>query len=131
MRMKLTTIALASALTGGALCAGAAAYAAIGGAQAPYARAAAIVNADGTVVRSRGVIDVRKIGTGRYCIQLDADIDATKAVPVATKRWGAPWNASVFVTDDATECGNAARHVFVGTGNGSTGADVPFHVIVP
>ncbi|WP_433358753.1 hypothetical protein [Streptosporangium sp. CA-115845] len=131
MRTKLTTVILATTLTGGALCAGTAASAGTGGAQGPYARAAAVVNADGSVVRSKGVIDVRRLDAGRYCIKLDADIDATKAVPVATKRWGAPWNASVFVDDQASQCGDSANQILIGAGNGSAGADVPFHVIVP
>ncbi|MEV7013557.1 hypothetical protein [Streptosporangium sp. NPDC051022] len=131
MRAKVTAIALAATLTVGGLATGAAAYAALGGAQAPYARAAAVVNADGTVVRSKGVTEVRRLGVGRYCLKLDSDIDATKAVPVATKRWGAPWNSSVFVDADASACGAAAHHVFVGAGNNGAGADVAFHVIVP
>ncbi|MFC4015066.1 hypothetical protein ACFOY2_48180 [Nonomuraea purpurea] len=132
MRMKLTTLAIACALAAGALAAGTAvAYAALGGAQAPSVRAAAVVDADGGVVRSKGVTAVRKIATGQYCIELDADYDAARSVPVATKRWGAPWNSTVFVNANTATCGSAARHVFVAGGNNGAGADVPFHVIVP
>ncbi|MEV6982543.1 hypothetical protein AB0M95_14960 [Sphaerisporangium sp. NPDC051017] len=130
MRAKLPAIVLTSALTIGGVAAGVA-YAAIGGAQAPYARAAAVVDANGSVVRSKGVTAVRKINTGQYCIEVDPDIDATKAVPVATKRWGAPWNSTVFVDQQATQCGDSARHIFVGAGNNGAAADIPFNVIVP
>ncbi|MEU0568949.1 hypothetical protein ABZ297_26735 [Nonomuraea sp. NPDC005983] len=126
-----TTIVAASALVAGAAVSVAVpALAAIGGAHTPGARAAASVNADGTVVRSTGVTSVRKIATGQYCIELDPDINAAKAVPVATKRWGAHWDASVFVSPDGSACGDPARNVFIGTGRPSHAFDTPFHVVV-
>ncbi|GAA3704036.1 hypothetical protein GCM10022224_082080 [Nonomuraea antimicrobica] len=129
---KITTVALAGVMAGVVSIGGAvAAYAALGGAQGPGVRAAAVVNADGSVVRSKGVTGVRKLATGRYCIELDSDYDASRSVPVATKRWGAPWNSTVFVNANTTDCGSAERHVFVAGGNDGAGADLPFHVIVP
>ncbi|MFF4675139.1 hypothetical protein ACFY1C_36215 [Streptomyces sp. NPDC001279] len=35
-------------------------------ANAPYAQAAAVVKADATVTRAKGVVRVDKVGTGRY-----------------------------------------------------------------
>ncbi|REE96662.1 hypothetical protein [Thermomonospora umbrina] len=128
---KITAAVAGAALASGALIASAApALAAIGGAHTPGARAAAVVNADGTVARSTGVTAVRKLATGQYCVQLDPDIDAAKAVPVATKRWGSPWSSTVFVTPNASACGDAARHVFIGSGTPSGAADLGFHLIV-
>ncbi|GAA0972190.1 hypothetical protein GCM10009555_024880 [Acrocarpospora macrocephala] len=103
----------------------------IGGAITPHATAAAVVKANGAVVRSTGVTAVRRIATGQYCVYLEPNIDATKTIPVATKMWGAPWSATVLVYSGNTACGTG-RHVFVGTGYTTGGAhDVPFHVVVP
>ncbi|GAA2857579.1 hypothetical protein GCM10010517_15950 [Streptosporangium fragile] len=134
-RIKKTTMAIAVALTActGALGAFAVpALADLGGASGPGVRAAAVVNADGSVVRSKGVTIVRKIATGQYCIRLDSDVNAATTVPVATVRWvDAPWNSSIFVRPDgATSCGDS-RDVFVGTGTASGARDTGFHVIVP
>ncbi|GAA3218987.1 hypothetical protein [Nonomuraea helvata] len=65
-----TVIATSALVAGAALTVAVPALAAIGGAHTPGARAAAMVNADGTVVRSTGVTSVRKIGVGQYRIEL-------------------------------------------------------------
>lgn len=99
---------------------------------APYARATAIVNADGTIVRSSGVEAVTKIATGQYCVRLDPRINATEAVPVASLSGGADWSAIIHVATTASACGDAARHVLLYTGRSTGGyADQPFRVIVP
>ncbi|SEG94271.1 hypothetical protein SAMN04489712_1455 [Thermomonospora echinospora] len=103
---------------------------ALGGAIAPYARAGAIVNADGSVIRSKGVTAVRKTATGRYCIELEAGIDASTALVVATPKWGANWDSIVLVNEGPVDCGDASRNVFVGTGRPSGAADEPFVVVV-
>ncbi|GII65606.1 hypothetical protein Skr01_56910 [Sphaerisporangium krabiense] len=121
--ITLTAIGSAAALALPAL-------ADLGGASAPKIRAAAIVNGDGSVVRSKGVTGVRKIATGQYCIRLDSDINAQATVPVATSQWtSAPWDSSIFVRHDSN-CGDA-RDIFVGTGTASGARDTGFHVIVP
>ncbi|WP_433258186.1 hypothetical protein ACQPYK_22705 [Streptosporangium sp. CA-135522] len=134
-RITKTTMAIAATLTActGTLGAFAApALADPGGASGPGVRAAAIVNADGSIFRSKGVTTVRKIATGQYCIRLDADVNAATTVPVATVRWtSAPWNSSIFVRPDgAAACGDS-RDVFVGTGTATGARDTGFHVIVP
>ncbi|MBB2912677.1 hypothetical protein FHS43_003960 [Streptosporangium becharense] len=102
----------------------------LGGASAPHIRAAAIVNSDGSVVRSKGVTGVRKIATGQYCVRLDSDINARATVPVATSQWtSAPWDSSIFVRHD-DNC-NDHRDIFVGTGTAAGARDTGFHVIVP
>jgi len=133
-RIKKTTMAVAVTLTA---CAGALgafavpALADLGGASGPGVRAAAIVNANGSVVRSKGVTAVRKIATGQYCIRLDADINAGTTVPVATPQWtGAPWDSSIFIRHDGNACGDA-RDVFVGTGTAAGARDTGFHVVIP
>jgi hypothetical protein len=133
-RIKKTTMAMAVTLTA---CAGALgafavpALADLGGASGPGVRAAAIVNANGSVVRSKGVTAVRRIAVGQYCIRLDSDINATNTVPVATTQWtGAPWDSSIFIRHDGNACGDV-RDVFVGTGTAAGARDTGFHVIVP
>ncbi|TDD67796.1 hypothetical protein [Actinomadura rubrisoli] len=124
MTLTLTGTGLAAGLT---LATALPAMAAIGGAHTPGARAAASVNADGSVERSTGVTGVRKIGTGQYCIKLDPDINVTKAVPVATMRWNAPWDSNIYVR--STGCTD--QEVFIITGSASKGfSDVAFDVIV-
>jgi hypothetical protein len=134
MPTKITTAAVAAALAIGAALIGAFAIPALadlGGASGPGVRAAAIINADGSVVRSKGIVGVRKIATGQYCIRLDSDINAATTVPVATSQWtSAPWDSSIFVRYDGNSCGDA-RDVFVGTGTASGARDTGFHVIVP
>lgn len=43
-------------------------------ATAPYAQATAVVNADGTVVRSQNVTEVKKVGSGEYRITVSEDV---------------------------------------------------------
>lgn len=97
---------------------------------APYARAAAVVNADGSLVRSKGVISVTRVSTGAYCVLLeDARIDANDTAPIATARAGATW--TVIIRTPADECPNTTRYVeVVGHYQGSR-ANVPFVVVVP
>ncbi|MGA4988331.1 hypothetical protein [Nonomuraea bangladeshensis] len=127
-----TTVIATSALVAGvALAAAIPALAAIGGAYTPETRAAAMVNADGTVVRSTGVTNVRKIGTGEYCIELDSDINAAKTVPVATPRSPSIWEAALFIDNNTSRCGDTARNIYVATGKTTGGYyDVPFNVTV-
>ncbi|MEU6778581.1 hypothetical protein ABZ912_05210 [Nonomuraea angiospora] len=133
MRKTATALVLASAFTASAAITASAAYADLGDAQAPNARAVAIVNANGTVVRSKGVTGVQKLDVGQYCVQLDSDYDASKAVPVANVRWLTvpTWNSGAFVEEAGTRCGAGNRYVLVRTGNGSGPADASFSVIVP
>ncbi|YCK36012.1 hypothetical protein ACNF49_18570 [Actinomadura sp. ATCC 39365] len=133
MRRTAIHLTLASAFTVSASLATSAAYADLGDAQATGARAVAIVNADATVVRSKGVTAVRKLDVGQYCVQLDSDYDASRGVPVANIRWiSVPtWNSGAFVEESGTRCGAGNRHVLVRTSNGSGPADASFSVIVP
>ncbi|RCG20078.1 hypothetical protein DQ384_37600 [Sphaerisporangium album] len=133
--IKKTTTSIAVTLTACAATLGAfaaPAHADLGGATGPAVRAAAIVNANGSVVRSKGVVGVRKIATGQYCIRLDSDINPANTVPVATVQWqSAPWDSSIFVRpDNMASCGDG-RDVFVGTGIASGARDIGFHLIVP
>ncbi|MEU8543494.1 hypothetical protein AB0C52_26495 [Streptomyces sp. NPDC048717] len=96
---------------------------------APYAQAAAVVKKDGTVVRSKGVTGVKKVGNGEYRITVDADVRLARAVPIATLNRSANWGAEIFVSTTDTSDTDQTFQVLTGL-NGKAG-DQPFHVIVP
>ncbi|MDH6114072.1 hypothetical protein P3T36_002893 [Kitasatospora sp. MAP12-15] len=125
--------AAVSLVTGG-VCAGVAGAAspAPTKATAPYAQAAAVVNADGTIDRSKGVAAVTKVATGRYCVELeDKTLDVSKLVPVATLQlYGFEYNVQVVPRPDPT-CGSRADTILVGTGKQNVWADLPFDLVVP
>jgi hypothetical protein len=62
---------------------------ALGGVSAPYARLAAVIDQGGGVVRSKGVAQVTRPGTGRYCIRpaASANINVNTIVPSVTVDW--------------------------------------------
>ncbi|KUN40466.1 hypothetical protein AQJ30_07420 [Streptomyces longwoodensis] len=87
------------------------AIAAPSGSQAPYARAGALVNADGTVVHSKNVSEVTKPAGHNYCVRInDDDIDLSRALVTATPRDG----ISTSIRAIAGGCANG-RGVLVGT----------------
>jgi hypothetical protein len=132
---KLTAVMLASAITASAASAAigaSVAYAAaLGGAQAPYARAAAVVTIDGTVLRSKGVTGVRKRAGGGFCVAVDPAIDVTKSVPIATQYAGTHWRSDLFISAERPGyCGNTNEiFVYGAVDNGSK--DIGFHLVVP
>ncbi|SEH01827.1 hypothetical protein SAMN05444920_12278 [Nonomuraea solani] len=76
--------ALALVATGGILvAAGPAAHADL---WAPYARAGAIVDADGKLNNGKNVIDSWRAGTGKYCVRVAYDVDVAKALIQITPR---------------------------------------------
>ncbi len=103
MSKKLTVAALAVALGVGAfggtavagggssndpVGSGSVSLLAIGGATAPNARIAAVVQSGGAVVRSKGIAAVTHPSTGVYCIDPAASTFAVgKAVPVLSVDW--------------------------------------------
>jgi hypothetical protein len=100
-------------------------------ATAPYAQAAAVVNADGTVDRSKGIQAVTKSATGRYCVELeDKSLDVSKVVPTATLQLYAFDYDVQVVTKPDPQCGSDPHTLLVGTGKPGTWADVPFTLTV-
>ncbi|MET8750247.1 hypothetical protein ABZW32_09160 [Streptomyces sp. NPDC004667] len=73
-----------------AACAGTAALAspAAADSNAPYARGAAIINADGTLRSGKHVAQTRRLDTGRYCVTFDNTIEREGAIAVTqTHDW--------------------------------------------
>ncbi|WP_214417329.1 hypothetical protein [Sphaerisporangium fuscum] len=125
---KATAVILASTITAGLVITGSAVYAAIGGAEAPYARAAAVVKPDGSVVRSKGVVNVRRFQLAHYCVEVDHDIDLTKTVPIATLHTNTNnWSAGLYITPEQPNAWCKAHEIFVY----GAGKDIGFDLVVP
>lgn len=98
---------------------------------APYAQAAAQVNANGTITNSKNVTSVTKVATGKYCVQLHSDVSAARAVPIATLRSSADWRSEVFTNIDSSNCSGHPNSVLVYTGKNGAAADEPFFLLIP
>lgn len=101
-------------------------------ATAPYAQAAAVVNANGTVDRSKGIKAVTKPAVGRYCLELEDDsLDVSKLVPIATAQlYGFEHDVQV-TTAPNSECGSDPHTFLVGTGKPNVWVDMAFTFLVP
>jgi hypothetical protein len=97
-----------------------------GTAIAPYAQAAAVVNGDGTVVRSHGVVNVTRQGKGSYTVEVDPSIDMANAVPIAVMRSDGTGMAIFNVHTDNSNTFQLTCHT-----PQHTTQDAAFHVIVP
>ncbi|MEU7068145.1 hypothetical protein [Streptomyces sp. NPDC046161] len=93
---------------------------------APYAQAAAVVNGDGTVVRSQGVVNVTRTMKGEYTVEVEPSIDMANAVPIAIMRADGKGMATFCVyTDNSTTFRLTCRDP------NHQAQDSAFHVIVP
>ncbi|MEV4580741.1 hypothetical protein [Nonomuraea jabiensis] len=54
--------------------------------KAPYARAGAVVDADGKLNLSKNIVATWRAATGKYCVQVAQDVDVTEAVIQITAR---------------------------------------------
>ncbi|WP_179167429.1 hypothetical protein [Streptomyces sp. 13-12-16] len=86
-RARSMALAGAGLATAATVVAGVAVAAPDGGSsQAPYLQAGALVEADGTVVRSKGVASVTA-SSHVYCVEIgDPDVDLSRAIVTATPR---------------------------------------------
>ncbi|MEU6718051.1 hypothetical protein ABZ897_41840 [Nonomuraea sp. NPDC046802] len=98
---------------------------------APYAQAAAQVNANGTIENSKNVTDVTKVSTGKYCVRLHPDINAARAIPSATLRTTADWRSEIYANVDSSTCSAHPNSIYVYTGKNGAAADEPFFLLVP
>lgn len=97
---------------------------------APYAQAAATVNANGSTSQKTATIaSVSHPETGSYCIVLTDLVRAYKSIPMATLGNGAPRGSDVRVSRNDPTCpGNSIR---VTTGTDGVAANQPFYFMVP
>jgi hypothetical protein len=93
----------------------------------PYAQAAAVVNADGSVDRWYGVVDVQRTGLGTYRVTIDPSIDAAKSVPIATPRVGASGQSAPILFLQPPNGNIIDVHIH---SHGSGALNAPFHIVV-
>ncbi|MEU9204281.1 hypothetical protein [Streptomyces sp. NPDC048332] len=80
---------------------------------APYARAAAKVAANGTLLAQKNVGESRKVATGQYCVKVsDPDIDDLKDAAVhVTSNSG--WATFIVQAPPTTRCGSDPNTISV------------------
>ncbi|MFE7842182.1 hypothetical protein ACFU53_40835 [Streptomyces sp. NPDC057474] len=93
---------------------------------APYARAAAVVARDGTVLKTKNVLRAEKVGTdgGTYKVIIAETVDVTDGAVQVTPESGANWGTEVFtrILD--------AHTVEVLTGKSGKESGQPFHIAI-
>ena len=84
----------------------------------------AVVEADGTVVRSKGVTDHKKIDSGRY--EIDFNRNISECAYTVTLSMG----ASGQTTTQEGFGGPRSTDVITGNSAGTANEDMPFHLVV-
>jgi len=130
MRTKLVLGGVGVATVGATLGGIAMAADSTGSTVAPYAQAAATVNADGSTAQTTTTVArVTRPSVGSYCVVLATTIDAFKSIPMATLSNSAPRGSDVRVSRNDPTCpGNSIR---VTTGTDGAAANQPFYLLVP
>lgn len=97
---------------------------------APYARAAARIAANGTIIHSKNVVTVSRPYIGRYCIRVADNINLNNAVAYATSE--SSYGVAKVTTSPTTDCSNAPNTLTVMSTYeyNNTWADYPFMVTV-
>lgn len=117
-----------------ALTTGGVALAAVGGVNAPYAQASALINADGSIARSKGVAAVTlPPASGRFCVRLsDPRLDVNELTPVATLTTSG-YPGLIYIEPGLNpQCGNRSDTILVVTTNTqNAGGYKPFFLTVP
>ncbi|MFD9357242.1 hypothetical protein [Streptomyces sp. NPDC060031] len=133
IRTALWTGATLSLVAGGVFAGVAMAAAPPGAAKAnaPYAQAAAVLNADGSVNRSKGIERVTKPAEGQYCIELeDKSLDINKLVANATlQKYSFDYDVQISNWPHPT-CGTRSDTYLVVTGKPGVWADASFSFTV-
>ncbi|WP_327303678.1 hypothetical protein OG264_38570 (plasmid) [Streptomyces xanthophaeus] len=100
---------------------------------APYARAAAKVAANGTLLAQKNIDEAgtRKVATGQYCVKVsDPDIDDLKDAAVHVTS-NSNWATFIVVATPVTVCGSDPNTIYVRSINtADTWADTAFTLTV-
>lgn len=98
---------------------------------APYARAAAKVAGNGTLLAQKNVAESKRVATGQYCVKVsDPDIDDLKDAAIHVTS-NSNWATFIVTATPTTACGSDPNTIYVrsiGTNNGW--ADTAFTVTV-
>jgi len=101
---------------------------------APYAQACALINANGSIDRAKGIKSVT-LGkdAGRFCVELeDSRLDVTELVPVATLTTGGYPGFIYIEPGISTVCSNQKNTLLViTTDQDRSGVWKPFFLLVP
>ncbi|WP_327234844.1 hypothetical protein OG349_13500 [Streptomyces sp. NBC_01317] len=99
---------------------------------APYARAAAVVDAAGKLIRGKGVTSVQRKGVGEYCVNVSASgFNVTTAVILVSPNLSADRNSIIEVArSKQSVCGSSASSVLVRTAKGPARKNQAFTMIV-
>ncbi|MGW0808643.1 hypothetical protein [Nonomuraea sp. NPDC002799] len=105
------------AVTGLVLATGPAAHAEL---YAPYARAAAIVDADGVLNNFKNVEATKRVATGTYCVRVKSNVHVADAVILVTSREPRRLPSIAYRNPSAT-CYHHANTIAIQVTNTSTG----------
>lgn len=100
-------------------------------ASVPYAQAAAVINADGTVQHAHGVVEVRRTADGCYSVEVSPTVDLARGVPLACLIGQTDASVPSQIYVNPHESGGDPHMFGVTTYAGAARADSPFTVIVP
>lgn len=116
----------------------AAASKALGGTNATYARIAALINPNGSVVRSKGVAAVTHPRTGEYCIKPNFAVSVPRLVPSVSVDWSNSIGNGNFVQYRSSGIGCPAGYIDVLTfsfnpanGTFAQANNTAFTIVVP
>lgn len=130
MRTKLVLAGLGVATVGATLGGIAMAADPTSNTVAPYAQAAATVNANGNIAqKTNTVTSVSNPTTGSYCVVLASGVQASKAIPMATLSNTATRGSGVRVSRNDPSC--PANSIRVTTSTDGAVANQPFYLLVP
>ncbi|MFF2026929.1 hypothetical protein ACFVW2_34730 [Streptomyces sp. NPDC058171] len=96
---------------------------------APNARAAAKVSADGTLVSGKNVVSSQRVAKGRYCVKVNSSVPLRNAVVLATPNSGRQTTLDVRRAPTGT-CGFDTSSITVYTYNAGYYANTWFTVAV-
>ncbi|MGI5282126.1 hypothetical protein ACQEVF_02235 [Nonomuraea polychroma] len=99
----------------------------------PYAQASAVVAADGSIIRSRNIVDVWRAYRGTYCVVVEPGVELHGGTSLYARPMGRYWYPrSLSVERGARACGGNwfntfAVHSNIGYGHA---ADAAFYLTV-
>ncbi|MER6175506.1 hypothetical protein [Streptosporangium sp. NPDC001681] len=136
-KMRAVTLAGAALCVAATTALGSAAVAAIAApsrVNAPYAQASALIAADGSIIRGKGIKSVTKApALGRFCVQFeDSRLDVTEITPVATLSTGG-YPGSIYIDPGVnSQCNNQKDTLLiVTTDENRAGQYREFFLLVP
>lgn len=98
------------------------------------ARVQGLINANGTIVRSKGIVSVTHSGVGQYCVYVSGTVHAAALIPTLSFNYNSSPGFNVFVVYSPSACsGNAIGVKTYETDSSQvhTFADEGFTIVAP